>query len=227
MPAVGQQGANYDSLSDIVVTSNFAHGSDGWLPVFTDYNLDESGFDFLAERRSLPASVEVPFDFRKAYYLQSHNRSDDVFMFLKKVLTAHHGVIPNAAYYLNFEILFASNAADCIGSGGSPGESVYLKAGGSSYEPVPDLLPTRYISITIEKGNQSEGGRQMGAVSNIANGGSCDEPTYVLLRKHYRHPFPIHSSPSGQLWIAVGTDSGYEGLTGIYYYQIRVQLSRA
>jgi hypothetical protein len=212
--------------SILVVTSNFAQGSDGWLPVFTDYNLVESGFEFLAEVRTLPDSVEVPRPFRQAYYLQSHNRSDDVFMFLKRVLTSTEGVVANADYRLSFNLWFASNAAACVGAGGDPGTSVYLKAGGSTQEPVPRLLPNGYLSVTIDKGDQSEGGREMGVVGNIANGGSCEEPQYVLLRKNYQHPFPIRSSPSGDLWMAVGTDSGYEGLTGLYYYQIQVRLRR-
>lgn len=224
--AIAQEQTSFDRSSGLVITSNFARGSDGWLPLFTDYNLEESEFDFLAEQRLLPASVRAPFGFRQAYYLQSHNRSDDVFMFLKKVLTERQGVVAGAAYRLSFDIYFASNAGDCAGSGGSPGASVYLKAGGSAYEPVPELLPNGYISVTIDKGSQSEGGRQMGVVSNISNGGSCEDPTYVLLHKRYTHPFSIRSAPSGQLWIAVGTDSGYEGLTGLYYYQIQVRLKR-
>ena len=214
------------ATSTLVITSNFAQGSDGWLPVFTDYNLVESGFEFLAELRTLPASVQVPYSFRQAYYLQSHNRSDDVFMFLKRVLTHDDGIVENAAYRLSFDIWFASNAADCPGAGGDPGTSVYLKAGGSTQEPVPLLMPNGYLSVTIDKGNQSEGGREMGVVGNISNGGSCEEPRYVLLRKSYQHPDPIRSSASGDLWIAVGTDSGYEGLTGLYYYQVRVRLRR-
>jgi hypothetical protein len=226
LPARVQEPLAPAASSALVITSNFAQGSDAWLPVFTDYNLTVSGFEFLAEVRPLPESVQVPHPFRQAYYLQSHNRSDDVFMFLKKVLTRNEGVVENATYRLSFDIWFASNASDCVGAGGDPGTSVYLKAGGSTEEPVPLLLPNGYLSVTIDKGNQAEGGREMGVAGNISNGGSCEEPTYVLLRKRYRHPYPIRSSASGDLWIAVGTDSGYEGLTGLYYYQIRVRLRR-
>ncbi|MBV8707920.1 MAG: hypothetical protein JO185_10855 [Acidobacteriaceae bacterium] len=226
LPVTAQESPITAATSTLVITSNFAQGSDGWLPVFTDYNLVVSGFEFLAEVRTLPAYVEVPRPFRQAYYLQSHNRSDDVFMFLKKVLTHEDGIVENTAYRLSFDIWLASNAGDCPGAGGDAGTSVYLKAGGSTQEPVPLLMPNGYLSVTIDKGNQSEGGREMGVVGNISNGGSCEEPRYVLLRKSYQHPDPIRSSASGDLWIAVGTDSGYEGLTGLYYYQVRVRLRR-
>lgn len=225
-PVNAQQQPAATISSILVVTSNFAQGSDGWLPVFTDYNLVQSGFEFLAEVRNLPDYVEVPRPFRQAYYLQSHNRSDDVFMFLKRVLTSAEGIVPDTNYRLSFNLWFASNAADCVGAGGDPGTSVYLKAGGSTQEPVPLLQSNGYISVTIDKGNQSTGGSEMGVVGNISNGGSCATPTYVLLQKSYQHPHPIRSSSSGDLWIAVGTDSGYEGFTGLYYYQIQVRLRR-
>jgi hypothetical protein len=39
---------------------------------------------------------------------------------------------------------------------------------------------------------------------------------------------PIHATadPDGRLWLMVGTDSGYEGLTRLYYTGIRVTLER-
>ena len=53
---------------------------------------------------------------------------------------------------------------------------------------------------------------------------ACEEPArYILLRKSYKHPFPIRTTDfDAQLWFAVGTDSGFEGMTGVYYYSITV-----
>ncbi|QDV39526.1 hypothetical protein [Tautonia plasticadhaerens] len=44
------------------------------------------------------------------YLLQGHNRSDDVFMFLKRSLGAADGVVPGQAYEVRFTIRFASDA---------------------------------------------------------------------------------------------------------------------
>lgn len=55
------------------------------------------------------------------------NRSDDLFMFLKKQLT---DLKPLTSYKINFDIQLASNAiSGGIGAGGAPGEGVGIGAG--------------------------------------------------------------------------------------------------
>jgi hypothetical protein len=111
----------------IVLTNDFNHGSKGWLPGFSDYNLRAGDLRMLAELRRLPQEVS---ETRSAFYIQSMNRSDDIFMFLKKNVSAEDGLEPNQAYRVWFDMRFSSNApTGCLGVGGSPGDSVYLKAG--------------------------------------------------------------------------------------------------
>ena len=201
----------------------FEKGSAGLLPAFCDYGLGTDGLDFLAEVRRLPKEVKVPGKDRNAYYIQSVNRPDDIFMYLKGVLSAADGLVPDKDYKLSFQIDFASNSRNCPGVGGSE-SSVWLKAGGSTLEPVPVLQAKNYLSINVDKGHQQEGGKNLGLIGSIWNGQECAEkPRYILLRRDYEHPVPIRSSSSGaQLWFAVGTESGYESLTGVYYYSIKV-----
>jgi hypothetical protein len=202
----------------------FEKGSAGLLPAFCDYGLGTDGLDFLAEVRRLPKEVKVPGKNRNAYYIQSVNRPDDIFMYLKGVLSEADGLVPDKEYKLSFQIDFASNSRNCPGVGGSE-DSVWLKAGGSTLEPVPVLRqPKDYLTINVDKGHQQEGGKNLGLIGSIWNGQECAEkPRYILLRRDYEHPFPIRSSRSGaQLWFAVGTESGYESLTGVYYYSIKV-----
>lgn len=214
----------------IIHVCTFESGSAGLLPAFCDYSLGSEehsvhSLDFLAEVRKLPKEVEVPGKDRNAYYIQSFNSPDDIFMYLKGVLTRADGVLPNKDYKLAFQIDFASDATDCPGSGGSP-SSVWLKAGGSAIEPIPVLLPDdphSYLSINVDKGHQMEGGKNLGLIGSIWNGQQCgEEPRYILLRREYEHPFPIRSSAGQVLWFAVGTESGFEALTGIYYHSITV-----
>ena len=202
---------------------SFARGSAGMLPGFTDYALGMAGFDFLAEVRELPAEVRVPGWNRNAYYIQGDNHSDDLFMFLKAVLGSANGIEPNQAYLLSFDLWFASRSNNCVGIGGSE-DSVYLKAGGSTLEPVPLLQSDNYVSINVDKGDQSMGGKNLGVIGNIWNGEECPISKWVMLHKTYDHPVPIQASPEGELWIAVGTESGFEALTGVYYYSIGVRL---
>ena len=201
----------------------FESGSADLLPAFCDYNLANNGLDFVAEVRRLPKEVKVSGKNRNAFYLQSVNRPDDIFMYLKGVLSATDGLAPEQEYKLAFQINFASNSRNCVGVGGSE-SSVWLKAGGSTLEPVPVLQANNYLTINVDKGHQQEGGKNLGAIGSIWNGQDCDEaPRYILLRRDYEHAFPIRAgSGSAPLWFAVGTESGYESLTGVYYYSIAV-----
>jgi hypothetical protein len=211
-----------------VVTRRFRfnNGSSGMLPIYTDYNLGTTDFRFLAEVRDLPDQIPHDGRSRRAFYIRGNNRSDDLFMGLKAVLTsAEDKIIDGQAYSLSFTIEFASNSSACPGIGGSPGLSVYLKAGGSTVEPVPLLMPNQYVSINIDKGEQTTGGKNMGVVSNVDNGRTCEDPQWVLLRQTYQHQVPVSASSSGEIWIAVATESGFEGLSEFYYRTITVTLA--
>ena len=99
-------------------------------------------------------------------YVQGHNRSDDLFMFLKKRVD---GLRPDTAYEISVSIDLATNvSAGLIGIGGSPGESVFVKAGASTAEPVPLEDGKGYLRMNIDKGNQSRGGEAMAVLGNIA-----------------------------------------------------------
>jgi hypothetical protein len=196
-PALAQSGG-------LVKRFSFENGSAGMLPCFTDYGLSTTGFHFLAEVRQLPPNVQAPHRGRNAFYIQGDNHSDDLFMFLKAVLTGADGIVPDRSYHLSFDIWFASRSNNCVGVGGSE-DSVWLKAGGSGVEPVP-LLQGNYVSINVDKGDQSQGGENLGVIDNIWNGKECPISEWVMLHKTYDHPFPITAS-GDELWIAVGTES--------------------
>jgi len=203
--------------------TEFRNGSKGWLAGFTDYGLTIGDLQMFAELRSTPDELGAD---RDAFFVQSMNRSDDLFMFLKKHAAAVDGLRPNQSYRLSFDIRAASNAASgCLGVGGAPGESVYLKAGASADEPLAVLETGGDIHLNVDKGQQAVGGKDAGIVGNIANGRSCDsESPFVLLRKTYTHANLVRTDDRGWLWLLVGTDSGYEGLTGLYYDSITVRL---
>lgn len=210
----------------LVLRYDFAHGSRGWLAGFTDYALSNS--DLRMEADVHPIDEEQ--NGRPAFYVQSMNRSDDLFMYLKKEVTAAEGLEPNRGYRVAFDIELASNApTGCVGAGGAPGESVYLKAGATANEPVSQADGSGHLTINIDKGQQASGGKDAGIVSDIANGRPCDGGTgeYVPLRKTYAHPQIVRTDDRGVLWLTVGTDSGYEGLTGLYYRAVTARITPA
>ena len=184
----------------LVLKYDFDRGSRGWLAGFSDYSLQTGDLRMLAETRALPQEIS---ENASGFYLQSMNRSDDLFMYLKKHLGTGDGLKPNQAYRLSFDIQFASNApTGCAGVGGAPGESVYLKAGASADEPVSLLRGGADLAINIDKGQQATGGADAGVVGNVANGQMCDGTNwpYVTVRKTYTHEQPVRTDERGSLW---------------------------
>jgi hypothetical protein len=177
------------------------------------------------EIRPLPSEVGVN---GTGYYLQGMNHSDDLFMFLTRLLATDDGVVPGREYRVMFTINLASDApSGAVGIGGAPGESVYLKAGASSVEPEVYLDSDSYhYLMNVDKGSGNNGsGTAASVVGNIANGLSGEEdPRYISLERKHEHEYSATASPDGQLWLLVGTDSGFEGLTTIYYQSISVAL---
>jgi hypothetical protein len=204
----------------------FSKGAGGMLAGFSDFALSTGELDLIAEVRPLPPGVSCSGESRNAYYLEGNNHPDDLFMFLKGIITESDGLIHGQGYLASFDIEFASNNNNCVGVGGSEA-SVFLKAGGTTYQPVTEVGKEEtydYVSINVDKGNQAQGGRDLGLIGSIWNGIECPESEYRMLRRTYKHPTVIYASRYAELWIALGTDSGYESVTGVYYYKITVDL---
>lgn len=208
-----------DSPVTQTFTYAFEQSTEGWSAGFSDYpaDWDEGGFEFVSERRSLPDEVG---ESSQTFFISGRNISDDLFMFLKRQIT---GLKPGHTYQLSFSIELASQyPEESVGIGGSPGGSVYLKAGGSAEEPEP-VEEDGEIRMNIDKGGQSQGGQDMSVLGNIGIPG--DEFQYELIqRDNLDDPLQVRSDASGNLWVIVGTDSGFEGTTALYYNSIEVRL---
>jgi hypothetical protein len=203
----------------------FTTGPDGWEPGFSDYpaNLtvaDSLGLYSLAYGWSpMPASI-VPA--RSGIRMRGTNRSDDLFMYIRKRLT---GLAPATDYRIAFEVDIASNApTNAVGIGGPPGEAVTVKAGASAYPPQSVRDAQGWWRMNIDKGNQSVGGGDMQAIGHI--GVSDTTRVHAIIRRATRSPQIRKSSAAGELWLIVGTDSGYEGATEIWWGRVRAVLER-
>ncbi|GAB4037818.1 hypothetical protein [Spirosoma jeollabukense] len=196
--------------------SSFQRDSDGWVAGITDYGTaQDSIMAFKSAYRGLPTPLDTT---RKSLMLESMNRSDDAFMFIKKKVT---GLQPNKDYSLLFEIELASKyGTNSVGIGGSPGGSVYLKAGASAVEPVKELKDGFY-SLNVDKGDQNNDGTAAILLGNIGAGEDVTDYT-LITRSNVDKPFTARTNAQGELWLLVGTDSGFEGLTTLYYSSIKV-----
>jgi hypothetical protein len=214
-------------VTDPKVSFDFRNGAQGWNAGFADYPPgQEQSFQLESGVRDLPPGIEPG---GTGFYIAGNNHSDDLFMFLKRKIGKAEGVLPDTTYTLTFKILFASNApSGCTGIGGAPGESVTLKAGASNIEPKPEEQSGTY-RLNVDKGEQTSGGPAGEVTGNIANGTPCDQAAatgnpYVSLTKEHTGELSVKSSASGDLWLLVGTDSGYEGVTALYFQRIDVRL---
>jgi hypothetical protein len=200
----------------------FEEGTEGWRGAFADYPSGrEQDFRLVFEHRALPTETGPQ---GKGLYLAGDNRSDDLFMFLTREVT---GLRPQASYAITYELVLASNAGSgCAGIGGAPGESVFLKVGASRSEPraVPDAQGQ--LRLDVDKGAQASGGANAQVIGDIANGDPrcSDAPFQRITRSNVGTPFLITTNERGALWLLVGTDSGFEGTTTLYYDSIRVVL---
>jgi len=175
--------------------------------------------------RPLPAEVNVG---GRVYYLALNNTADDAFVFLFKNLGRDRGLQPESTYLLSFTIDITGDAfAAAIGGGGSPATRIYLKARGNTVEPrlQPSSDDFEFVSrLNLDIGGQSQDGASVSVAENIANDinsltsrpGGPEEFRFRLFRREHTHPVALRTDPSGRLFILVGTDSGFEGITRLY-----------
>lgn len=212
-----------DPSDDLRFDFDFDASAQGWTGDFADYPNQpdaETFFEFQFSHSALPS----PLDGRNgALMLSGANRSDDLFMFIKRKVS---GLEPNQNYRVDIEIEFASNAANgMVGIGGAPGESVFIKAGASSLEPNKVLSsPENWYRMNIDKGNQSQEGANMRLIGHFGNGTGINAYTLKTLRTP--DPIQVRTNPQGELWLVIGTDSGFEGTTRIYYNDIDVSIRK-
>jgi hypothetical protein len=207
----------------VVVNDSFASGLAGWTAGFSDHpklnnNQDSSLYELGAKWAKLPA--EISGEQQGGFELQGHNRSDDLFMFIAKKVDK---LRPNTTYLVQMELLMASDAIKgSIGIGGSPAESVYVKAGAFNQVPKP-ILSEGDWRMNLDKGEQAQGGQHMKVIGDLVNGGTQEK--YRVFNRKLSTALEIKSNAQGELWLIAGTDSGFEGLTKLYYLRVKADLS--
>ncbi len=134
------------------VDFSFSQDNNQWVGDFCDYPL---GGELSYELEW--GWVNVPEMNTKGMFLSGNNHSDDLFMFIKRSIT---GLRPNTLYDLTFTVDIVANVpvGHDAGIGGSPGGSVYFKVGAAPIEP-RKLLKDNFYFLNVDKGNQSQGGK--------------------------------------------------------------------
>ena len=204
-----------------VFTFDFARSAEGWTSGFCDFPVGwEPQMELVAEHRGLPSPLDQGGG---GLYIAGNNHSDDLFMFWKGRVG---GLQPGGTYSVDISIQFATNIPKGVGGiGGSPDTSVFVKVGGSSTEPVVvavDAAGRREYNLSIDKGNQSQSGK--GAVVIGTAGNLSGTATWELKElKSGPSRLSLTAAPDGSAWLLVGTDSGFEGPTALYYTRVGAQ----
>src|SRR6266576_2620182 len=116
-----------------------------------------------------------------------------------------------------FQFDFANGA-----QGWSAGFSDYPAGQEAFFEPQPVLQSNGQFLMNIDKGNQSLGGKDAIVIGTIENSSTdCVHLVYETKRLDSVAPFTVRTAATGSLWLLVGTDSGFEGTTSLYYRQFR------
>ncbi|PPK99046.1 hypothetical protein [Parapedobacter indicus] len=201
------------------IHSDFSDGKDGWQAGFSEYNGDNvESYELEEGIAILPSPLD---ETKTAYRISGMNRSDDLFMYLTKRV---QGLQPGVTYHGRFTVRIASDAkSGGVGAGGAPGESVGLGVGLTVDQPTSSPDENNFYRMNIDKIQQCcTDGDDMVVIGNVANG--KDEYEYTLIER--TGEFSAVTDHQGVLWIIIGTDSGYEGKTTLYYSNIEVILEK-
>lgn len=200
-------------------TFDFDADTQGWTADFVDYPVDdEDDLNLVAEHRPLPEPLDTR---RHGFFLSGRNESDDLFMYMVRRVD---GLRPGTPYRIRFLVEFATNApSGCAGAGGAPGESVAVKAGAATEEPVR-VVEDGYYRLNIDKGNQSSEGENAIVLGDIAGSSTdCfDAPYEIKTLQSDADGLSMTTDADGGLWLFVGTESGFESTTSLYYTRVEI-----
>ena len=200
----------------VSLTYDFAESDHGFNAGFADLPKDyvPEQYDLFSGRQALSANLGSG----QALFISGTNRSDDLWMYWKKKVT---GLVPNALYDVSIDIELASKYSEgLVGVGGAPGEGVTVKLGATSIEPLAIVDKDGWLRMNIDKGNQSNGGANLAAVGDVAKPEDGTNNYALLHRSNRLANVTAKADASGSLWLAVGTDSGFEGKTELYYTKL-------
>jgi hypothetical protein len=182
------------SPSPTDVVFDFASGPQGWVAGFADYRAGDEAF------------MELDFG------------TDDLFMFIKRQV---NGLRPSTTYRATFVVEIATDVPrGCGGVGGSPGESVFLKAGASAIEPVAVADGTGMLRMNIDTGVQANPGAAAIVLGTIEGTVPCNSGPRVWELKSLdggTNSVSVRSTAQGDVWVFTGTDSAFEATTSLYY----------
>lgn len=195
--------------------------TDDWQAVFAEYPEGEEDFyELNSGVKNLPAPLDQS---KKSFMLEGNNHSDALRMFLVKQLS---GLTPGSRYVVETEVELASKYPDgSVGIGGSPGNAVHLVSYFSTSGYTLEKPKGSNIQLVLTKTGEISDGVATIDLGDVSI--PSEEYVYQLIkRKKSSSPAAVRADSQGKLWAIVGTWSGFEGISTLYYTKIKISLTK-
>lgn len=207
-----------ESAETVEISFTFDGDEKGWVGGFADLPLDyqQQGYNVSFSYARIP----VQGDENNGLFLTGNNHSDDLFMYIARRFGPEDGLRANIPYRVALSFRMATDVPPgMMGIGGSPGESVYIKAGVVTREPKAVEQSGNY-AMNIDQGSQSQGGADMTVVGDAAKGEGAGQNDETYQYKPFGLSLEVTASSEGELWVIIGADSGFEGISRLYFDDI-------
>ena len=197
---------------------SFDEDKEGFEAIYADYEADA-----ILQYEMIDGFERLPLTDKEAHglYIGAKNCSADLFMgYVKEI----DGLDANGMYRVNVQFTVMSNVdKDLVGIGGSPGTSVYVKAGFSTAKPEVEKMEDGYMRfVTIDAGNLNVDGIDVYVVGNLEK----EEIVEGFVEKEFDLEMEVSSNRAGAMYLLIGTDSGFEGFSEYYISNVIVKLQK-
>jgi len=180
-----------------------------WSGDFTDYKIRDSSqvkFQFLYT--NVPTNTPVS---QRSLVLSGINTSDDLFLFIKKKIT---GLKPDTEYTIAFDVEMTCN------SDKQSKDTLVLKAGASAFEP-QKIIQGEYYRMNLDKGATGANGVDMIVIGKVGLNANNISQEYGVIQSGIEPSAYLYvktkTNSEGDIWLILGTESIYAGVTTIYF----------
>ena len=211
------------SAKTVQITYTFDMNEEGWSGGFADLPIEhaQQGYDVNFSHDEVP----VPDAESKGLFITGNNHSDDLFMYIVRGLGSEDDLKADTQYNVKLSFKMATEVPPgMMGIGGSPGESVYIKAGVVNKKPETIQQSGNYI-MNIDHGSQSQSGSDTTVLGDAAKAEGPGQDDMTFRYKNFELTQEVTSDSEGRIWIIIGADSGFEGISRLYFDDINITFS--
>ena len=207
------------SSDTLTYTFEFEDGDEEWQSFFSDYpEGDEEFYELNFERTVLPDPLDND---THALKLSGNNHSDDL---LSIVYRKFSGLKPNTKYKITFDVDMASiTPSNSVGVGGSPDLS--FGAGGIAEAPSNSLDDQNHYRPNFESALQSGLSNEVFKVLGKIGVKENNTQWTMINRHNKKDGITLETNGAGELWLMMGTDSGFESTTTLYFKKITIRMT--